>query len=252
MSPVILLHSSGLSGRQWSRLVRALEDRELRPLALDLTGHGTSPPWPEPKPFSFRIDVELIRALLDREGPAHLVGHSYGGLVSLHAALAAPAQVRSLVLFDPVAFGVLDPSADQDARHELFSIGLEWGSTSEDHEARLVRFVEYWGGPGAWTALKEDIRAEFRRTAWVVQEGVRSLMEDRTPASTYAALGMPVTLMTSANSPIAARRVIQRLSESIPSTTTSIVPEGGHLAPVTHPHLVNPLILTAVTASGRS
>jgi pimeloyl-ACP methyl ester carboxylesterase len=42
---VRLLHSSGLSGRQWRRIVP------------DLTGHGQSPPWPAPTPFSFRTDV---------------------------------------------------------------------------------------------------------------------------------------------------------------------------------------------------
>src|SRR5438270_12284733 len=111
-SPVLLLHSSGLSGRQWRRLVRKLEERGFRASAPDLTGHGESAPLLEPTPFSFLQDAERVRGMLAEGGPMHLVGHSYGGLVALIAALGAPEKVRSLALFEPVAFGVLDPVAD--------------------------------------------------------------------------------------------------------------------------------------------
>src|SRR4051812_49203760 len=59
---VALLHSSGLSGRQWRRLTSVLVARGLRVLVPDLTGHGASVEWPEPKPFSFRDDVAAIGA----------------------------------------------------------------------------------------------------------------------------------------------------------------------------------------------
>src|SRR5258708_7721553 len=81
-TPIVLLHSSGLSGRQWRRLVPALRERGLRPVVPDLTGHGASPPWPEPAPLSYRDDVAHVGALLaSLPEPAHLVGHSYGAFV---------------------------------------------------------------------------------------------------------------------------------------------------------------------------
>jgi len=176
---VILLHSAGLSGGQWRRLGPELVKRGFSPVAVDLTGHGASEPWPEPEPFSFRLDVERVVALIAEEGGAHIVGHSYGALVGLHAAVAAGAAVHSLTLYEPVAFGVLETAEDEDARAALARVSLRWGTSADDHEAWLAQFVDYWGGAGAWAALREPARAEFRRVGWVVSEGVRSLVGTR-------------------------------------------------------------------------
>ena len=129
-TPVVLLHSSGLSGRQWRRLATALAGRGARALAVDLTGHGASPAWPEPTPFSFKTDVEAVIALLEAHGPAHVVGHSYGAFVGLLAGLAAPRSIRSMVLVEPVAFGALDPVVDKDAIASLSRVDVRWGPSA--------------------------------------------------------------------------------------------------------------------------
>src|SRR4029079_15022809 len=155
--PVVLLHSSGLSGRQWRRLASELTGRGFRAIVPDLTGHGASGAWPEGTPFSFQIDVDHMIALLRRlEHPAHLVGHSYGGFVALLAAKAAPERVRSIVLYDPVAFGVLDVTADVDASEDLARIDFGWESSEAGRERFLQQFVDYWGGHGAWASLREE------------------------------------------------------------------------------------------------
>ena len=249
----LLLHSSGLSGRQWKRLVTEAGEGGVHAVAPDLTGHGQSDPWPEPVPFSFRMDVERVVELLRGAGPAHVVGHSYGGFVALQVALAAPDLVRSLVLFDPVAFGVLDREADADAYAVLDALDLSWGPSEREHERWLEAFVEFWGGQGAWAALPEPARAEFRRVAWVVQEGVRTLSEDVTPAAAYAvSLKFPVTLITGEQSPLPARRVMERLRDALPDARLTTIPGAGHLAPVTHAKAVNPVILGAIRYGTRA
>jgi pimeloyl-ACP methyl ester carboxylesterase len=247
-TPVVLLHSSGLSGRQWRRLVPGLVSRGFRNIVPDLTGHGASEAWPEPRPFSFTTDVDALVALLDAHGPAHVVGHSYGAFVGLIAALAAPRSIRSMVLFEPVAFGTLDPAADADASAGLARVAVRWGPSDREREQWLQTFVDYWGGEGAWSALREEARAEFRRVGWVVSEGVRTLMEDRTPATAYRAIQFPVRVLTGEGSPIAARRVAQRLGESIPSAEVITIPGAGHMAPLTHADLVNGKIVEALAA----
>ena len=52
----------------------------------------------------FEIDAGDVADLL--EGGAHLVGHSYGGVVALLAAASRPQDVRSLVVFEPPAFAL--------------------------------------------------------------------------------------------------------------------------------------------------
>jgi len=246
--PVVLLHSHGLSGRQWRRLSADLVARGMRSLAVDLTGQGRSEPWPEPEPFSFHVDVERVAELVRSVQPAHVVGHSYGGLVALHVALAEPRAVRTVSVFDAVAFGVLDPGDDRDARAILDALDLSWGPDAQERERWLRAFVEFWSGPGAWDALRGDARDEFLRTAWVIREGVRTLMEDRSPASTYAKLGVPALVVTGELSPLPARRTIERLAHAIPYARHTIIPGVGHLAPVTNPREVNPVILEELVA----
>ncbi len=255
-APVLLLHSSGLSGRQWKRLVPLLVARDLRTVAPDFLGQGASEPWPEPRPFSFRQDVACVVELLAATGPAHVIGHSAGGLVALDAALAAPALVRSLALYDPVAFGLLDSPDDADSMGELRAIVRTWGSRETDRERWLQRFVEFWGGRDAWGLLREEARAEFRRVAWVVREGLRSLLDDVTPASSYQALCCPVLLVTGEASPLPSRRVVERLTQAMSHARTVTVPAAGHMGPLTHPDAVNAAFVafleaSADTAAGR-
>ena len=233
---MVLLHSSGLSSRQFGKLAGRLVESDYRVVAVDLTGHGKSPALAEGTTMSWRDDVAEVIALIDE--PAYLVGHSYGGLVALHVALAAP--VQGLVLYDPVAFGILD-ERDADVTPTLSSIDLDGGATPETREAWLGAFVEYWSGKGAWQALREPARDEFRRVGWAVREGVRSLMTDTTKAQAYAALP-PLALITGEHTPIAARRVVDRLA-AVTGATVSVIAGAGHMGPLSHADAVNARIV---------
>ncbi len=240
---VVLLHSSGLSGRQWKSLVPGLRAKGLETLAVDLAGHGAAPPWPDGEPFSYRSDVDAVAALISREGGAHVIAHSYGALVGILAALVAPEKILSLTLFEPVAFKTLDPVRDRDALAELEAIDFRWADT--DRERWLATFVDYWGGPGAWNALREEARAEFRRVGWVVREGVRTLLLDETPLDAYRAIDRPVRFFHGERSPLAARRVIARLASVLPQASVHAIEGAGHMAPLTHAAVANPLVLEA-------
>jgi pimeloyl-ACP methyl ester carboxylesterase len=229
-TPVVLLHSSGLSSRQFARLGAAIAAQGKQAVLVDLIGHGKSPPLPEGEPMTWRDDVEQVVELL--EFPSFLVGHSYGGLVALHAALAAPDRVKALILYDPVAFGILD-EADHDVATTLNTIDLHGGATPETRDAWLEAFVDYWSGPGAWGGLREPARAEFRRVGWAVREGVRTLMADLTRADAYAALP-PIHLITGEHTPVAAHRVVAKLAAATGADIIEIA-GAGHMGPLTHP-----------------
>lgn len=251
---VLLLHSSGLSGRQWRRLVPRLVQSGYRAVVPDLTGHGASPEWLEPRPFSYRNDVEAIGAMLEELGPAHLVGHSFGGLVALLVALERPRLALSVTAYEPVAFGVLDPARDADALAELDGNAFRWGPTAEDREGWLRAFVEYWNGKGAWDGLREDAKAEFRRVAWAVHREVTTLLEDRTTAADYAALRCPVHLLHGETSPMSERRAVQRLAEALPGARDPetgmlrlhAVRGAGHMGALTHGDQVGAIIVEAL------
>jgi pimeloyl-ACP methyl ester carboxylesterase len=124
-----------------------------------------------------------------------------------------------------------------------------WGPQPEDRERWLQAFVDYWGGPGAWAALREEARAEFRRVAWAVRAGVTSLMDDTTPAAAYHAVRAPALLLTGEHSPVAARRVIQRLAGALPDARTITFPGAGHMGPLSHGDAVQAAVLDAIAAA---
>lgn len=245
LHPALLLHSGGMSSRQWRKLADVLgTKREVR--TADFLGSGENPPWPADKAFHFLEDAVVIeRAIVELGSPVHLVGHSYGGLIALSLARRIPELVSSLALYDPVAFGVLyaPPDAAGLADLERASVSEVFldpdvGGTDPWFEV----FVDYWNGPGAWRALSPAARASFLRVGKKVFCEVRSLMDDRTPASAYAGVNVPTLLLRGEHSPTAARRVVEILEESMPNAHAIMVPEAGHMGPLTHAAFVNAAI----------
>src|SRR6266487_952268 len=168
---VVLLHSGGLSSRQWGRLAEELA-RGYRVVSPDLLGYGRSSRWPEGEEFHFILDALAVEALLDSiPEPVHLVGHSYGGFIALLVALHRPARVRSLAVFEPVAFGVLHSRHDAAGLSSLEAARIESSlldSRTGGQEPWLRAFVDYWSGEGAWDRLSEAARASFRAAGWKV------------------------------------------------------------------------------------
>ena len=236
--PVVLLHSSGMSSRQWARLAARLSPR-FRALALDFLGSGASPA--AGVDFTVADDRDEVLALLDAQAePSHLVCHSYGGAMALWVTRARPERVRSLALVEPVAFGVLHARGETEALAELgtdVTFGVAPGS-----EAWLRVFLEYWGGPGAWDALPGPVRATFVKAGPKVYQEVRDVDADRTTDRDYAALDVPALVMHGARTTVAARRTAEILAEALPRATLRVLEGAGHMAPLTHADEVNAAI----------
>ncbi len=246
-TPVVLLHSGGLSSRQWRSLASALRARH-RVIAPDFIGYGGSSRLDPDAHFSFREDVEMICALLATLAqPAHLVGHSYGGLVALQAAVRNPAGVRSLSLYEPVAFGVLhgaateSVSAEADAAEAASAEALATDNGG-GNEAWLAGFVDWWQGAGAWVALPETTRANFIAVGRKTFLEVRSLLADRTPAEAYRVIAAPALILAGARSPHLEQRVCARLATALASARVETLPTAGHMGPLTHMSIVNAMI----------
>jgi len=101
--PVVLLHGFLGSARNLSTLARTLAERDPRlgVVALDLTGHGASPPLP-PGADSTTLarDVLATTRALELAEPLSIVGHSLGGRVALRAALLEPTALAAVIFLD--------------------------------------------------------------------------------------------------------------------------------------------------------
>jgi len=243
-TPVLLVHSGGFTSRQWKKLEAALAPTH-RVIAPDLTGYGARPRWPSGEPFHFQTDVELLRTFATE--PMHVVGHSYGGLLALQLALQRPGLVRSLSLYEPVAFGILDPHRARFAGHDRADFELPAIDPAAP-DGWLEAFVDWWNGHGAWQKLGDDTKAAFRDVAWKLSEEVRSLASDRTGAR-YAAVDAPTLLLGGGKTTALERAVLDALAVTLPHAMLRIFPELGHMGPITHAAAVNAVIVEHVVAS---
>jgi pimeloyl-ACP methyl ester carboxylesterase len=92
----------------------------------------------------FEIDAGDVAELL--EGGAHLVGHSYGGVVALLAAASRPRDVRSLVVFEPPAFAL---TAEDPVTAAFVAEVKVLIASDPDTEEFLARFITLVGGDPA-------------------------------------------------------------------------------------------------------
>jgi pimeloyl-ACP methyl ester carboxylesterase len=128
--PIVFIHG----GFGWSEETFA-EQRELADAYelrfVDRKGYGGSPPA-ERLDFDSQA-ADIADALTDG---AHLVGHSYGALLSLLAAARRPEAVRSLTVIEPPALSVArgDPAVD------AFAARLErWYAAAADRRPEDLR-----------------------------------------------------------------------------------------------------------------
>lgn len=145
-----------------------------RPLAerftLVVPDRPGTPPNPPVDHVDFEEQAPLVAELL--EDGAHLVGHSYGGVISLYAAALRPEAVWSLALIEPPAFSVaLDHPAVARLAQELRALWDRAGSMEP-----AVFLSEF------------SIRIIGRRIPATmelppdVEQGVRTLMVERLPS----------------------------------------------------------------------
>lgn len=156
--PVIALHCSGAGASEWYSLAEALGD-DYEVLAPEHYGGKTSGAWTGEHAFTLADDAARAIALIDAsQSKVHLVGHSYGGGVALHVALARPSQIASMVLYEPSAFHLLrqlgKPAAEAFSEIAGVAQRIADGVLSGDYRQAVAGFVDYWSGAGTWGRMR--------------------------------------------------------------------------------------------------
>jgi pimeloyl-ACP methyl ester carboxylesterase len=242
--PVVLLHSSLGSKGQWRALVERMR-RSHRLIAIDLHGYGSTPMPAVPEGFGLGDEVALVDSVL-RVGllPGerfHLVGHSYGASVALRWAQARPHRLRSLTLFEPVSLSLLPPT--DAARRELERVLDDVAALCRAgvHRDAAERFIDHWCGCAAFAQLPARLQQALIRQVPKVELDLAALARETLGVDDHRRIGVPTCLLSGSSGPTAPHAVLDALAAVLPQARRQRVP-GGHMAPVTRPDLVNPVI----------
>ncbi|SDR21245.1 Pimeloyl-ACP methyl ester carboxylesterase [Rhizobiales bacterium GAS113] len=242
---VMLVHSSVSGARQWRRLMDYLKD-EFHVRAVNLFGYGGTPPWSIDAPQSLDDQARLVEtALPTNADTVCLVGHSFGGSVAMKLAARLPGRVTRLVLLETNPFYLLEQSGRADAfaeamdlRNCIKTFGAlgEWAMAAE-------RFADYWGGAGSWQQMPAERRKAFAEALKPNYFEWDAVMNETTPVEQWAQLLPSSTLLVcDPNTVFPIREITAILRRSCPGWTYKEIAGGGHMAPLTRPDLINPLV----------
>ena len=240
---VVLVHGSPGDGRSWARVVRALP-ANLRALTPDLPGYGGSDaiscvPAHRTEALADGVGA-LIRA---RAAPVWLCGHSYGGNVALHAAIAHRERVKGLLLIEPVFIRGLELANEQDVlvkTRAYFTTYMVRVAFAEPDAVGLM--VDFWFGDGAYATMPSQVQRFLNGAVHKNAEDVQATLSERIGAAELAAFGRPVLIAVGSASPAITKLIAGALAALLPSARVVDVPGAGHGMLDSHPQEVVGLI----------
>jgi pimeloyl-ACP methyl ester carboxylesterase len=243
--PVILVHSSVSGRQQWRSLTGELTSR-FQVVAVDLFGYGESSSWPPTRPQTLADQAELVLGLVQHVGrPLALVGHSFGGAVAMKAALRLGTDLAGLVLLDPNPFYLLAMYGRDAAYAEAAGLRdyVKRCGAEGRWEVVAERFADYWNGAGTWAAMPERRRAAFLAALPPNAHEWDAVMNETTPLEVWREIRARTLLLRAAHTRRPIRELSELLLDAAPGWRLVEVPEAGHMAPMTRPDLVNPIIV---------
>ena len=238
-------------GRAWAGVAAALGPG-VTLTAPDQPGHGGAAPWDGQNDYGAVALARAEAALAACETPVHLVGHSFGAVLAL-ASVGRGAAVASLTLVEPVWFGLAEGLPGRAANDALFAeIAQQTGRG--DMAAATRRFTGSWDDGTPWDALTDRQRAYLTERMPLVLASDRLLLSDLDGLGAPGGLerlAVPTLLIEGARSPAVIDEIQSTLVRRLPGASRLIVPDAGHMVPLTHPEPVAAAIAAHIARQAR-
>ncbi len=241
---VILIHSSVSGNRQWRSLIEALKDR-YRVIAVNLYGYGETTPWPGTSPQTLYAQAQLIAAFCEEiDAPVHLVGHSFGGSVALKAAMLLGTQIESLTLLEPNPFYLLKQGGRTHAFLEARALRdhVKCYGALGDWRKVAERFADYWNGDRSWSTMPEKRRSAFAEAFAPNFYEWDAVMDEETTIEELKSLTVRTMVVSDKETRLPIRAIVDLFTTACPHWLFRTIAEGGHMAPLTRPELINPIV----------
>src|SRR5918998_1884178 len=241
--PLVLVHGTPFSSYVWRKVVPALAETNTV-YAFDLPGYGSSEKR-EGQDVSLAAQGRVLSELIDHWGldkPA-VVGHDFGGAITLRAHLLEGQDFRAIALIDAVA---LSPWGSPFYRLVQDHVGVFRQMPAHMHEAMVAAYVrdatyvpmddgtlrpyiEPWLGPEGQQAFYRQIYQNDPRYTDEVQP-------------LYGRVERPVMIVWGEEDRWIPPEKGQQLHEAIPDSQLRTIPRCAHLAQEDAPDTVAELL----------
>lgn len=233
---LLLLPGSFGTGSGWKALTDRLT-RSYRIVTTSLLGYGATA---ERRPLgnsTMTQQTAIIDRILERIGtPAHVVGHSFGGLAALAHALEGTIKPASLFLVEANPFAVLR-TAGQGDLHEMFgTMTRAYFAEFEAGRPDAARHViDFYGGEGTFDAFPAKVRDYVVKTTAANIRDWSSGTPFEPSRSAWQEIAVPTLVVRGGDTHPAMARIAEILAEFIPHARLQTVAGGSHFLPATHP-----------------
>jgi pimeloyl-ACP methyl ester carboxylesterase len=229
--PLLLVHGTTADHTRWAGILPQLQ-QHFTVHAMDRRGRGAS--TDDPEGYDILREAGDVAAVVDAIGqPVDVVGHSYGAVCSLEAAVLTDG-IRRLVLYEPpLPTGVpMYPPGLPDRMQALIDDGELEGALElffrevvrmPDHELVEYRELPVW---------KQRIQ--------LAPTIPREMAIDRSYSfdpKKFADLGVSVLLMLGGDSPPIFPAAIEAADAALPDSRVVVLPGQQHIAMDTNPEL---------------
>jgi pimeloyl-ACP methyl ester carboxylesterase len=222
--PLVLVHGTAADHARWAPVLPAFEER-FAVCAVDRRGRGGSG---DSDGYAIEGEFEDVAAVVDSIGePVTLLGHSYGALCALEAALLTR-NVRRLVLYDPgieVAGEGIYPPEVIERLEALLRAGDRDGvvaTTMREVAGLPPETVEHMRSQPAWQARVA--------AAHTIPRELRAVKAYRFDPERFRHLGVPTLVLSGGESPAALRKAAEAVDGTLPDSRIVIMSGHGHAA----------------------
>ncbi len=200
--------------------------------AVDRRGRGQSG---DAESYAIEREFEDVAALVEAiEQPVHLLGHSFGGICALEAALLTQ-NIRQLILYEPPI-----PRPGVQIYPEGVIDRLEGLLAAGKREEVLITFMrEVVRMPAPELAQIRSSSAWPARVAaaHTLPRELRAHERYRFEADRFKSLTLSTLLMVGGDSPFFFKAAIETLNATLPNSRVAVLPGQQHIAMDTAPEL---------------
>ncbi len=104
-------------------------------------------------------------------------------------------------------------------------------------------FIDFWMDEGAWARTPESRRGPIAASMANVRGWEGALFDEPTTLAAFSRLEVPVLYMVGKRSPASSLGVARLLTRALPQVRVVEFEEMGHMGPVTHPEMVNDVLV---------